>query len=168
MMFSRILRMGLLSCAVVLLACQTAPPPAEHPNQAEVEAAIAELREAYIKAQNAGDTEGLVDLFADDAILMPAHDPAAAGKEAIRSWIQSQHDQLSFALAVSQAELEVAGHWAFTRGTYTLKVTPKAGGSTIEDKGKYLNIVAHQADGSWKLARHIWNSDQPLPVSSAR
>jgi uncharacterized protein (TIGR02246 family) len=133
-----------------------------------VEAAIAELREAYIKAQNAGDTEGLVALFADDAVLMPAHDPAATGKDAIRSWMQSQHKQFTFELTVNQTELEVAGHWAFTRGTYTLKATPQPGGSTIEDKGKYLNIVAHQPDGSWKLARHIWNSDQPLPVPGTR
>lgn len=168
MMGSRILRLGLLSCALVFLACETAPPPAEQPSQAEVESAVAELREAYIKAQNAGDTEGLVALFADDAVLMPVNAPAASGKNAIRSWMQSQHDQFSFALAVTQAELELAGHWAFTRGTYTMKITPKAGGPTIEDSGKYLNIVAHQPDGSWKLARHIWNSDQPLPVPGVR
>ena len=27
------------------------------------------------------------------------------------------------------AEVEVAGGWAFTRGTYTITVTPKEGGS---------------------------------------
>jgi len=33
----------------------------------------------------------------------------------------------------------------------------------MKDNGKYITIYQHQSDGSWKIARDIWNSDQPLP-----
>lgn len=171
MVTSRLLKLGLIFSIVFFVACKAAPPPAPQPTgptQAEVEAAVNNLREAYVKAQNAGDVDGLVALFSDDAVLMPANDPAATGKEAIRAWMETQHKQFTFELSVTQAEAVSAGHWAFTRGTYTMKATPKAGGAAFEDKGKYLNIVEHRPDGSWKLARHIWNNDAPRPAPERR
>jgi uncharacterized protein (TIGR02246 family) len=124
---------------------------------------VKNLREAYIAAQNAGDAAALTALFTDDAVLMPANAPAASGNEAIQAHFQTLLDQVTSELVVSQEEVEVAGDWAFSRGTHTVKLTPKAGGETMEDTGKYLNILKRQPDGSWKIARHIWNSDKPLP-----
>jgi ketosteroid isomerase-like protein len=61
-------------------------------------------------------------------------------------------------------EVELAGDdWAFERGTYTIALTPKAGGTPIRDTGKYLTIYRRQADHSWLMARDIWNSNNPLP-----
>jgi uncharacterized protein (TIGR02246 family) len=154
-----------LALTLALAACQPAPQkevaPAP-PSQADIEAAIGKVRAAYVAAENAGDAAALAALFTDDAVLMPPDAPAASGKEAIQSYFQSRNDEFTFELAVTKAEVVAAGDWAFSRGTYTLKATPKPKGKTIEDSGKYLNILAHQPDGSWKIARHIWNSDNPL------
>ena len=57
----------------------------------------------------------------------------------------------------SQADL------AYDRGTYSMTVTPP-GAAPIEDRGKYLTIYRKQADGSWKIARVMFNSDLPLPA----
>jgi ketosteroid isomerase-like protein len=43
--------------------------------------------------------------------------------------------------------------------------TRSAGGEPIADQGKSLFILRRQADGSWKIARLIANSDQPRPGS---
>ena len=155
-----------LVLALVLAAC--APPPQEEaapeaPSQAEVAAALHGLVDAYVSASNAGDATALTALFTDDAVLMPGNAPTASGKEAIQAFYQSRFDQFTLELAASQAEAEGAGEWAFARGTYTIKLTPKAGGEPIEYSGKYMNISKRQADGSWKMARHIWNSDKPPP-----
>ena len=64
-------------------------------------------------------------------------------------------------LTVSQDESQAADGWAFGQGTYQLKLTPKGRGKEIEDAGKWLNLIQRQPDGSWKIARHIWNSDKP-------
>ena len=152
--------------ALALAACTPAPQQEavpEGPSQAEVEAAVGQVREAYVAAQNAGDAAALAALFTDDAVLMPPNAPAVSGKEAIQSYLSSRIDQFSFELAASQAEAAAAGDWAFSRGTHTVKLTRKAGGKAVEDSGKYLNTLTRQSDGSWKIARHIWNSDKPLP-----
>ena len=46
-----------------------------------------------------------------------------------------------------------------------MTATPKADGEPIEDDGKAVFIVRRQIDGSWRIARLIANSDQPLPGS---
>ena len=62
-------------------------------------------------------------------------------------------------------EVHVADEWAFERGTYTVTFTPKGTMLTVQDVGKYLTIYQRQADGAWKMARDIWNSNTPLPAT---
>ena len=45
-------------------------------------------------------------------------------------------------------------------GSTALTLTPKAGGDSVEDHGKYIDLLRRQTSGSWKFARLIWNSDQ--------
>jgi ketosteroid isomerase-like protein len=94
---------------------------------------------------------------------MSPNTPAVVGKEAIRSRLQPYFNQFTLRLTASPEEFEVAGDWAFERGTYASTSTPKAGGEPTEDKGKYLAIWKRQPDGSWKRHRGILNSDLPLP-----
>ena len=39
----------------------------------------------------------------------------------------------------------------------------KATGEPMTDRGAGIHILQRQADGSWKLAVDIWNSDNPPP-----
>ena len=43
-------------------------------------------------------------------------------------------------------------------------LTPKASGTPTDDEGKYLLISRRQPDASWRIARHIWNSNNPVPA----
>jgi ketosteroid isomerase-like protein len=36
----------------------------------------------------------------------------------------------------------------------------------MDEAGKYITIYQRQADGSWKMARDIWNSDAAIPPSA--
>jgi ketosteroid isomerase-like protein len=53
--------------------------------------------------------------------------------------------------------------WTFARGMYSATLVPKAGGAQIPIDGKFLTILARQPDGSWKIWRDIFNSNQPPP-----
>ena len=52
---------------------------------------------------------------------------------------------------------------AYLRGTYTMTFTIP-GAAPIDEQGKFLQIYRRQPDGSWEMAREIYNSDLPLPV----
>jgi len=55
-------------------------------------------------------------------------------------------------------ELEVAGNLAYHTYVYTWRVTPRASGEAKVSSGKGLHILRCQADGSWRIAREIWNA----------
>ncbi|MFQ5742328.1 MAG: hypothetical protein ACE5HV_01935 [Acidobacteriota bacterium] len=47
------------------------------------------------------------------------------------------------------------------REVYTVTMAPKDGGEPVADNGKYILIVARQADRCWKISRTTYSSDNP-------
>ena len=88
--------------------------------------------------------------------------PAVVGKAAIEKRNRGMNQALDFErFTIHLEEVQVAGDWGYARGTYSLSVTPKAGGETAFDNGKWLKIFKRQPDGSWKIFRNCFNSDVP-------
>ena len=129
-------------------------------HQADVEA-LDHVREGHIAALNDGDVNAWVGAFTADGVQMPPNAPANLGRESIRAWSQAflAPFRVEFVLAVD--EVQVAGDWAFERGTYTITLTPKAGGEPMQDIGKYLTVYQRQPSDVWGMARDIWNSNNP-------
>ncbi len=127
-------------------------------------AAINSVLDQYASSINAGDVDQWISLWADEAIQMAPDAPAVIGKEQIRAKYESILPQFIFKMAITNEEVRVAGDWAFSTGTYTASITPKAGGETTEIAGKYLTILERQADGSWKISRDCFNSNVPPPA----
>lgn len=153
--------LGLLRQLGVQTAAQEGTPASSDKDAAAVKSL---LNLQYVTATNAGDVAALVSLYTGDAIRMPPNEPSVAGREAIRSWMQAMTDRFTIKIAFPQIEVEVAGDWAFVRGTYTLALTPKTGGERTEDRGKFVDFDKRQPDGSWRIYRDIWNSDKPHPT----
>lgn len=122
-------------------------------------------RDAHVAALNANDADAWVACFAPDAVQMPPNDPPNIGTDDIQAWSSGMLAALRAEFSLDIDEVELAGDdWAFERGTYTIALTPKAGGTPIHDTGKYLTIYRRQTDHSWLMARDIWNSNNPLPA----
>jgi ketosteroid isomerase-like protein len=92
---------------------------------------------------------------------MPPNEPALVGKEAIRAWLENVYKQFSVQGKYTPSNIVLAGDWAFERLAFTLTMTPVAGGKPSEEIGKSIHIYRRQADGSWKIAQDIWNTDNP-------
>jgi ketosteroid isomerase-like protein len=109
----------------------------------------------------------VTDQYARDALVMYPNQPGLNGKSEILAYFKSffsEFQQEEFEL--TSVEIEVAGPWAFDRGTYRWKGVPRAGGEPIEDYGKYLVILQRQGDGTFRVARDMDNSDKPLTQST--
>lgn len=130
--------------------------------EADVEA-ITRVNVDLINAFNTGDVSAAVALAMDDAVDLPPHRRAVIGKEAIRSFVQSDFTQFTMNFADEIVEVEVAGDLAVIWSNYTVTLTPKDGTEPIEDNGKWLKVLKREPDGSWKFSRNIWNSDNPPP-----
>lgn len=124
---------------------------------------IDRLRDRHVAAVNAGEVEAWLACFTDDGIQLPPHFGANIGKMAVRGWSQGFLDLFACRFSLSVDEVRTTADWAFERGRYTMHASPKNGGEPLDDSGKYITIYERQSDGSWKIARDIWNSDLPLP-----
>ena len=124
-------------------------------------AAINKIWELYTEGVNRGNVDLWSSLWDEKGIQMPPDAPANVGKAQIRSAVASRWPQLNIRIAITSEETWVAGNLAFSRGTFTRSVTPKAGGNTAVFDGKYLTVLKRQADGSWKIFRDIFNSNVP-------
>jgi uncharacterized protein (TIGR02246 family) len=161
---------GVICLALMLLpACapqteQPAEPVAGPDTEADAEAIKDLFQQQYADTATAGDLEGYLALFVDDCIVLPSSAAILTKKDTWRNLVQSSYlDPFDVELIVTVQETKVAGDWSFARGTYKQRLTPKDGGQMIEEVGKYISILTRQSDGTWKISRHIWNTDNPPP-----
>jgi uncharacterized protein (TIGR02246 family) len=121
---------------------------------------VFELWNEYAEAANGGDFEHWLSLWIDDGVQMAPDAPPRVGKEQIRAAMQPIFELfVTRNMVINTEEVRILGDWAYSHGTYTFDVAPKAGGRTTSYSGKFLDIVAKQADGSWKIAIDCHNCD---------
>jgi len=151
-----IVTMGMAICLGFSVGCQRPTGLSEADRTA-----IRQVGETDMKMMNAKDWMGDMALYTEDAVELPPNQAAVQGKAAIQAWEEAYPPLSNF--QVQSLEIEGQGDLAYDRGTYSMTVTPP-GAAPIEDHGKYLTICRKQADGSWKIAREMFNSDLPLPA----
>ncbi len=131
--------------------------------QVDVEADTAAVKKWFDEstaALNANDGS-IVDLGTEDAVVMYADAPAVTGRDALRTRQQAIYDQATFEETRSVDEVVISGDWAFVRWAGTGTMTPKDGSEPSVFDRKGIAILQRQPDNSWKMARVIWNSNQP-------
>jgi len=151
---------ALVIVAASISACTPEPPPPaqETPSTEADKRAIEALREKELTAMNSGDVQGFIDLVTDDVVFDSPNRPAAIGKDAIRSLCELIFERFDYEATYPTDELVVDRNWAFDRGIWIEKRTPKGGGEQTQVSFGILQIYRRQTDGSWKLARSIWNT----------
>src|SRR5207249_2031456 len=122
-------------------------------------------------AENAGDATAMIDLLAEDAVIMAPDQPVQEGKAACAAFltdvIASLFEQFDRRIAYVSAEVRVIGEYAFDRGSFAFSVAPRSGGDTSRETGKYLFlysrrvVVISRCRRSRPLPRHRWRSLSP-------
>jgi uncharacterized protein (TIGR02246 family) len=135
-------------------------PLASDEDRRRIESATAEL----LAAVNASDASRVLAVWADDGVLMPPHHPAVRGRSALDQYFRNLFSRRNLKFAFTSSEIQLAGDVAFERVTYVASTWPATGGPAAEDVGKGLHVYRREADGSWKLAQDIWNSDLGAPA----
>jgi uncharacterized protein (TIGR02246 family) len=125
-----------------------------------VEVAVKAVFQEYASSLGDGDADRWIALWTEDGVQMPPGAPPNIGREKIFSWLRGAMELFGFSdMQISNKEVQVAGDWAYARGTYTVTYIPKDGSDPVFIDGKYMSIFQKQADGSWKLHRDIFNSN---------
>ena len=91
---------------------------------------------------------------ADDIVFAPPDQPAITGHDACRAFLEEFPTPSTFTAEFD--DVDGQGNLAFSRGNAA---------ATFEDGTattfKWLAIHRRQADGSWKMTRDTWNTNEP-------
>ena len=151
----------ILLLLVALAACQASSPPAPTFTPAD-EAAVRKNLDDYTPLTMAKNWDGIVALYASDAVRLPPNEPAVQ-HDAMKAWLEKYPPISAFEAPTDR--LDGSGDLAVATGHYALTATVPGQATPVSDKGKWLVILKKQADGSWKRTADGWNSDNPPPTS---
>jgi uncharacterized protein (TIGR02246 family) len=158
--------LGIILMMLFVQAC-SAPAPADPATGLEQpapglaptdETAVRGALNAYFDAAIGRDPSRWAALYTNDAVIMPPNSAPAEGRGAIESWLKALPVVITEADGVA---LEVAGtgDLAYVRGTYSLSMEVPGVTQPVRQDGKLLQIYTRQQDGTWLLARDIWNAN---------
>lgn len=132
-------------------------------------AAVDRGHEAFLAGLRANDCNALLPVVTTNVVLAPPNTPTVSGHAGVSSWCEPIFKQVkTSALSVSDRDLDIAGDWAIEHGSFDWTVTPLAGGSPQTNLGRFIAIWHREPDGSWKLARDLWNSSVPVAALAAK
>jgi ketosteroid isomerase-like protein len=146
---------GLAACVLVV------PPTTNNDSHAEDLAAIAAFNQQYLKAINEGDVTALSDLTDADHIMIPPNRAPIVGKDANDTANGKAFQQFKVDETWTPLETVVDGNLAYQRGLFTVSATPKSGGAARTTRGNFLRVYRRLPDGSWRMTRDMFSSDQP-------
>jgi len=158
-------RIGLVAAIVVvlslpLMSCAKGDQGTSRSKAAD-EAAIAEFNKRYLGAINDGDIATLSSLTTEDHMMIMPGRPPLVGKKANDEANGRVFQMFDIDETWTPQETVIDGDLAYQRGTFTVEATPKAGGDKTRTTGTFLRIYRRQPDGSWRMTRDMFNSDQP-------
>ena len=122
-----------------------------------------------LEASRSGDIDGLMTLFADDAVVMPPNDTTLYGKDEIRAWWQEYFQWFQISSSIeTDSDLTIAEDQAFHRAVISVVIVPKRGDSRIQDEVRTLTVWRQNIVGDWKISHQIWNSTRPVGSGTSR
>lgn len=117
---------------------------------------------AFHEALRTDDADALFEFVADDVLLMPPGEGAVRGKGAMRQWYAgflSQYRTETF--SQSDREVLTSNGLVVELGTFEWALAVLSDGSTVVDRGNYMQVWRSNPDGQWRFEREIWNSSIP-------
>jgi uncharacterized protein (TIGR02246 family) len=122
-----------------------------------------------LEASLSGELMPFLSLYAEDAVVMPNNETTLYGKTELKAWWEEYFETFRITSSVeTERAINVAGNQAFERHGFTVTIVPKRQGAKIRDDIRSLIVWKREADGAWKIARHIWNSVKPVGEGTNR
>ena len=148
--FSRPLILALLFSSVSFSTAWAAPAGAQA------------VDEAWRKAITANDLDGIMAVYAADAVMWLPDAPEAKGREAIRkSYVALLAANTMTGATFANTHYQTSGDLSVGWGDFTLSLSPKAGGTPVTMSGRF-SVIARNENGTWVyVVDHA--SAQPAP-----
>jgi len=128
--------------------------------QSEDEQSLRDHFDRMNEAFKANDTDALMSMYADNMVRIPPGEPVVVGLDALREGLDASQAEFDYVLDEYEVRrVDVSGDLGYILATYSEHFTPRAGGETTSQSGRWATMWRRQDDGSWKCTAEIWNLD---------
>jgi len=138
--------------------------PLTGPAISRAETAVRKVTQDWALACNTRQLDDLVSLYIADGLVLRPNVPPVRGTSAIREFFFSVVDSGFGEVEMEPVRVELLGDVAYEAGRCK-SLVPIAMGKRREERGKYLIVMARQANGDWRIATDSWSSDLNLGAS---
>jgi ketosteroid isomerase-like protein len=133
-----------LSLVAAALTCAAVPADGVGPDQATIRARMGYWVEAY----NQGDVPAMLDVLSADYMQDTQGLPGSSDKRAMDRTFTHIFAKYQTHIVCVLDQVYASGGMGFDRGHYTITYTPKGGGKTIIEQGRYMEM--------WTLEEGVW------------
>ena len=160
---------------LLLAACQPSTKP--QPLTVADSTAIEANHRAYADAWNKGNVDGVVGIYAADAVVLLSDTTPLTGANAVRTYLNTTlGTPRRPVLAITETSLTGRQDLAVSTGTFTLTLPPDtaaakgraAAAAPGPIAGHWLSVIMKGMDGKWKIANHVISFDAPRPAMPAK
>jgi ketosteroid isomerase-like protein len=120
------------------------------------------VRIDFNTAFNNRDAQALSLLIDQDAVIMAPGLAAVQGKAKVDEFYREYFKKMRSRIDLKAGDIKLCGDWAFLDALFTRVDAPAKGKRLSRWTGHYMFVLKKQADGSWKIARDIWNDAPSL------
>ena len=134
---------------------------------AQVEAATSVLRR-YEAALNRADVDGIVSLYAPDAVFMAQHRNPAVGRAQIEAAYREIFEMIRLDIAFEIDEVVVVSPtvaYARTRSGGTTTILANDAQISAGNQELFL-LVRDDANSEWRIGRYIFSTTNPPPTAA--
>jgi ketosteroid isomerase-like protein len=115
-------------------------------------------RHAFIGAFARRDSDGAAAVYTQDARLLAPSTELLRGRDAVRDFWRAGIESGIESVELEMLELQPYSGLAYEIGRYVLRLSNESG-TTVVDRGKYLLVHRREADGAWRRAVEMFDSD---------
>jgi len=155
--FTRTLFIAIALCIMILSTMAYAQSDAQTNNHATEMQRIKEVILAYGKAINAASVDGVLSLYAKDAVFMPAKEPTATGQAQIRAAYEHEFKTIDLDVNIVFDEVVQNGNLAFVRTRSEGQLKVLATGKMVSTESYRAFFVLKKINNEWKIARFLFN-----------
>ena len=114
----------------------------------------------YEQALNASDVDGVMKLYAADAVVMAQNNMPAVGRDAVRQTYLHVFSSIKLKIRFDIDEIHpLTQDWAFARTRSNGQVKVLASHTSAKPEANQELFLFHRdADGEWRIARYIFST----------
>lgn len=144
----------LTACAIAYVIAFAGAASADEDSPVRAEGSL------WSEYYRAGDLDGLMTLYMDDAIVALHGQPALYGKAAVREYFSTRIGKADTTFELDYERVDIHGDMAYIISKYWLRAEDRETGNVYKDAGRSMLVYRKDSDGRWKISADL---DQASP-----